>query len=181
MSAERLGNLLNRLGRKKWNVRLCARYAHGHGVSLYLARYVKGGPLRNSQIVHASEREIRLCYRAHEEGTSGRGSATLALSPERFIERLLRHAPEPGRHTVRHYGLYAHARSRALDAARALHQQAPAQSPAPLSWQSYLDRLRLAGDPRRCPQCGARLRQLALPRLPLPCRPLLAAQAIGPP
>ena len=57
MSPERFASLLNRLGRKvKWNVRVCERYAHGRGVSLYLARYVKGGPYRNTQIVRASPR-----------------------------------------------------------------------------------------------------------------------------
>src|SRR5512134_3524197 len=49
MSPERFTSLLNRLGRKvKWNVRVCSRYLHGRGVSLYLARYVKGGPYRNT-------------------------------------------------------------------------------------------------------------------------------------
>ena len=59
MSPERFMSLLNRLGRKvKWNVRVCSRYAHGRGVSLYLARYVKGGPYRNTQIVRASHAEV---------------------------------------------------------------------------------------------------------------------------
>jgi len=38
-SPERLRSLLNRLGRKKWNVHIRARYAHGAGVAAYLARY----------------------------------------------------------------------------------------------------------------------------------------------
>ncbi|HSL68612.1 MAG TPA: transposase, partial [Longimicrobiales bacterium] len=59
LSPERFESLLNRLGRKvKWNVRVCERYAHGRGVSVYLARYVKGAPYNNTQIVHASPCEV---------------------------------------------------------------------------------------------------------------------------
>ena len=94
LSAERFTSLLNRLGRKvKWNVRVCERYAHGRGVSVYLARYVKGGPLANTQIVRASEREVRFRYSPHAEAGQPQHSATLALSPQRFLARVLQHAP----------------------------------------------------------------------------------------
>ena len=40
-----LSNLMNKLGRKNWRIRLMERYAHGNGVATYLARYVRGyGP-----------------------------------------------------------------------------------------------------------------------------------------
>ena len=69
MSPERFVSLLNRLGRKlKWNVRVCSRYAHGRGVSLYLARYVKGGPYRNTQIVRASHAEVCFAYTPQQRG-----------------------------------------------------------------------------------------------------------------
>ena len=80
MSPERFASLLNRLGRKvKWNVRVCERYAHGRGVSLYLARYVKGGPYRNTQIVRASPREVLFRYTPNSEAGEPKRSATLAL------------------------------------------------------------------------------------------------------
>ena len=41
MRAQRVENLMNKLGRKKWNVRICERYPHGCGVLTYLARYLK--------------------------------------------------------------------------------------------------------------------------------------------
>jgi hypothetical protein len=46
-------NLLNRLGHKKktrWNVRIMERYPHGHGVATYLARYLRGGAIKNSRL-----------------------------------------------------------------------------------------------------------------------------------
>jgi hypothetical protein len=158
MSPERFTSLLNRLGRKiRWNVRVCSRYAHGRGVSLYLARYVKGGPFQNTQIVRASEREVRFRYTPHTEAGQPTRSATLALPPERFLARILQHAPEPGRHTVRYYGLYAHACGEQLNAARALHAQARVEPPRPIEWQAYLARFPGAAAATRCPHCGADL------------------------
>ena len=163
MSPERFTSVLNRLGRKvKWNVRVCSRYAHGRGVSLYLARYVKGGPFRNTQIVRASPREVLFAYTPRSEPGAPKRSATLALAPERFLARVLLHAPEPGRHSVRYYGLYAHACGEQLNAARALHSQAPVEPPAPIDWQAYLVRFPRALSRTHCPHCGAALVRGAL-------------------
>ena len=158
LSPERFVSLINRLGRKvKWNVRVCQRYPHGRGVSLYLARYVKGGPYRNTQIVRASPSQVLFRYTPHTQAGEPKRSATLALSPQSFLARVLQHAPEPGRHTVRYYGLYAHACAEQLNAARALHAQAPAAPPEPIDWQSYLARCPRALAATRCPHCGAAL------------------------
>ena len=35
-------SILNQLGRAPWNVKLLERYAHAKGVTLYLARYLRG-------------------------------------------------------------------------------------------------------------------------------------------
>jgi len=42
-SRQQMENLLNKLGRTKWNVHIRERYAHGTGVLTYLARYLRGG------------------------------------------------------------------------------------------------------------------------------------------
>src|SRR5262249_37885075 len=47
-------NLLNRLGhprKTKWNVRIMERYRHGAGVVTSLARYLRGGPIKNARLV----------------------------------------------------------------------------------------------------------------------------------
>jgi len=158
MSPERFTSVLNRLGRKvKWNVRVCARYAHGRGVSIYLARYVKGGPFHNTQIARASHDQVIFRYTAHGQADQPRRSAALVLSPERFLGRVLAHAPEPNRHSVRYYGLYAHACAAQLNAARALHQQLPVQPTQPISWQGYLARFPRALAGAHCPHCHAPL------------------------
>jgi hypothetical protein len=163
LSPERFESLLNRLGRKvKWNVRVCERYAHGRGVSVYLTRYVKGGPYHNTQIVHASPCEVLFRYTPHGQPDAPKRSATLRLCPQAFLARVLQHTPEPGRHTVRYYGLYAHACAEQLNAARALHCQAPVDPPQPIDWQTYLARFPRAACASRCPQCQAPLVRAAL-------------------
>ena len=50
MRPQQFVNLLNRLGhptKTKWNVRIMERYRHGAGVVTYLARYLRGGPIKN--------------------------------------------------------------------------------------------------------------------------------------
>ena len=158
LSAQRFVSLINWLGRKvKWNVRVCSRYAHGRGVSLYLARYVKGAPFNNTQIVHARVAKVLFRYTPHVDAGQPKRSALLALAPITFLERILQHAPEPRRHTLRYYGLYAHACAEPLNAARALHAQAPVEPPEPIDWQTYLARFPRALAATRCPHCGAAL------------------------
>ena len=37
--------------RQQWNIRLAERYPHGRGVMKYLARYVRGGPIKDHRFV----------------------------------------------------------------------------------------------------------------------------------
>jgi hypothetical protein len=102
-SVERLQSLINRLGRAKWHVWLCERYEYGLGVIAYLARYLRGGPLRDSQLVSVDDAHIVTRYQPHDAAHP----ATLSLSPDAWLQRYLEHAPITGQHSIRHYGLYA--------------------------------------------------------------------------
>ena len=155
-SRERLRSLLNRLGRKKWNVRICARYAHGAGVAAYLARYLKGGPLKNTQIIEASEWRVAFRYRPHrDEDDAGADGVLMTLTPEAFFARYLTHIPVPRLQAVRSYGLYGQRQRAALDQARASLGQAPVEEPKPISAPQFLARFRTTDDASRCPRCGA--------------------------
>lgn len=153
LSEAHFDRLLNRLGRVKWNVHIQARYAHGEGVSLYLARYVRGGALHNGQIAQANDQRVRFRYRPHRADEA----MTMTLTPARFLARVLVHAPEPRRHTVRYFGLYAPRRTEELNKARALNDQAPVPPPAPVSCEDFLARFLNARERIDCPKCGARL------------------------
>jgi hypothetical protein len=58
MSPQRFKNLINKLGRKKWNVKICEKYLHGNGVLTYLARYLRGGPIGNRRIIKIEDSEV---------------------------------------------------------------------------------------------------------------------------
>ena len=154
-SRERFHATLNKLARVKWNGRLCTRYAHGTGVATYLARYLRGGPLKNAQLVEVSPHHIGFVYRPHDEdGERSPPQALMRLPPEQFFARYLPHLPTPGLQRVRAYGLYAHTQRARLDLAREQLGQPPVETPPPLSPQAFLERIVPAAAPFACPQCG---------------------------
>jgi len=158
LSRERFSSLLNRLGRVKWNVRLCTRYAHGQGVAAYLARYLKGGALKNTQLVSADAACVRFRYTPHREENEGASQPMLmTLSPEAFLDRYLAHVAPPRLQCVRGYGLYGARQRAGLDAARAALGQAPVEQPEPLSAPRFLARFAQTTQGSRCPRCAALL------------------------
>jgi len=150
--------LLKDLGRKKWHVMIMERYAHGAGVATYLARYMRGGPIRDSRIVASDEGGVLLRYtdnRATKEA-GGKVRDVMKLSVEEFLRRLLLHVPEPGTKVVRHWGLYCPTKDDELNRSRELLGQAPVEGVEDLDWQSCCERLG-ATHPELCPVCGTRL------------------------
>jgi len=101
-SEQDLVRCVNQLYRKNWSVRIQEKYEHGKGVVLYLARYMKGGPINPNQIVNCTDK-IMFLYKDHRDQKVKR----LSLKREEFMRRILWHVPEIGIHVVRHFGLYA--------------------------------------------------------------------------
>jgi hypothetical protein len=140
-------HVISQLYRKHWNIQINAPYASGRSVTLYLARYAKGGPLPKDRDLILRDAYVSFAYTDHRDAQRKR----LCLTADEFIARILWHAPPKGVHTVRHAGLYA-------TAARRQHGQAllaltlpqplqhAASSPPPIS----------SAKPS-CPTCGAPL------------------------
>jgi hypothetical protein len=149
-------NLLNKLGRQKWNVHIRERYPHGEGVLIYLARYVRGGPLANQRLVSCAQGEVRFRYRVNGEGAASPRCGLLTLSIAEFIRRYLLHVPPPGSRVVRSYGLYAPTACGALAACREQLGQGSVAAPPPLDWQTACSQ-QGAAHPERCPVCAQRL------------------------
>jgi hypothetical protein len=141
--------VISQLYRKHWNIQINPPYASGRSVTLYLARYAKGGPLPKDRALDLYDGHVSFDYTDHRDARRKR----LRLHADAFIARILWHAPPKGVHTIRHAGLYA-------TAARGQHRQAllalslpqpplhaasstsPISSPAP-----------------SCPTCGAPLQR----------------------
>jgi hypothetical protein len=177
MRPQQLRNLLNRLGhprKTKWNVRIMERYRHGAGVVTYLARYLRGGPIKNARLVAYDGDRVTFTSRARqEEADAGPASPQrMTLPVADFLQRWLLHVPVPQTRTVRCYGLYHATQTAALALCRAALGQPPVAVPVGLDWQTVCAQ-RGDAHPERCPTCGQRLvctdvipRGGAPPRLP---------------
>jgi hypothetical protein len=157
MGPQQLLNLLNRLGhprKTKWNVRIMERYRHGAGVVTYLARYLRGGPIKNARLVAFDGARVTFLHRTRQEGTAAPQRITLPVAD--FLQRWLLHVPMPQTRVVRSYGLYHPTHAAALAVCRAALGQPPLEVPAALDWQTVCARWG-ESHPERCPTCGQRL------------------------
>ena len=155
----RIINLINKLGRKKWNVNVRERYAHGQSVATYLARYVRGGPVHNNQLVNLTQTHVTFRYYAHTDNPDGkkRHATSLHLPLGDFIERMLNHIPVPGKHVVRTYGAYSGAKLATLNMLRQHFKQPPVDAPPFLRWETFYKRVTGKETPTSCSRCGAPL------------------------
>ena len=151
-------NLLTRLGHPKkttWNVHIRERYRHGAGVVTYLARYLRGGPIKNARLVAwDGERVTCTCRARPEEADGARSSAPrLTLAVADFLQRWLLHVPVPQTRVIRSYGLYHPTQAEALAVCRVALGQPPVEAPVVLDWQTVCAQ---RGDlhPECCPTCG---------------------------
>lgn len=77
MRPQQVLNLLHRLGhptKTKWNVRIMERYRYGAGVVTYLARYLRGGPIKNARLADWDGARVTFLHRARREEAEGPSS-----------------------------------------------------------------------------------------------------------
>jgi hypothetical protein len=161
MRPQQFINLLNRLGhptKTKWNVRIMERYRHGTGVVTYLARYLRGGPIKNARLVAWDGARVTFLHRARREEAEGRSASPqrITLAVDDFLQRWLQHVPMPQTRVVRSYGLYQPTQTAALALCRTALGQAPLEVPVYLDWQTVCAQ-RGEAHPERCSICGQRL------------------------
>jgi hypothetical protein len=151
-------NLLNRLGHPKktrWNVHIQERYPHGTGVATYLARYMRGGPLKHSRLVACDGETVTFRYTDNHARTADSPGPQqhMRLPLGDFLQRVLQHVPPPGMQVVRSWGLYHPLKAAALATCRTPLGQPPVLAPVRLDWQTVCAQ-RGAAHPERCPTCG---------------------------
>jgi hypothetical protein len=168
-SPQQWENLLNKLGRVKWNVHIRERYPHGGGVLIYLARYLRGGPIAARRLVSCEGQQVVFGYEERAKGPQGQATQrTMRLPLEQFIGRWLLHVPPRHAVRVRCWGLYAHTQGEALAHCRQQLGQEPVESPR--VWDTPRESAGGAEEqPACCPVCGQRLVCTALiPRAGVP-------------
>jgi hypothetical protein len=140
--------------RQKWNIRIAERYPHGRGVMKYLARYVRGGPIKDHRLVAFDGQQVTFGYGNHRDlSAAGKPQqAELTLSVAEFVRRWSEHVPLAGVHRVRAGGLYASTQRCKLKQCR---EQLPEQEVVPERPQGVKDEPSPAPDrPReQCPVC----------------------------
>jgi len=153
-SIQQCHNLLNKLGRQKWNVRIFEAYQYAGGALKYVGRYIRRGPISERRILSYNGKKLIIAY-AHPEKHK---KPTFTLEAKEFILRLLSHAPQKGTHCARVYGLYHSTKREQLNQARAHLGQAPYEPIIePPDVHELLHRMMpdFTGD--LCPKCHARL------------------------
>ena len=146
--------LLHEAKQLTWHVRIEPPYAHGAGLVVYLARYLRGGPIKNHRLVEFCGPTVRFRYK--QPRRAGRVKwRTMELPVQAFLERLFEHVPPSGLHVVRSYGLYA-ARERA--------SRESIRSQLQPSWLQPTPQISVASpNPESCPRCGATLMTRPMP------------------
>jgi hypothetical protein len=168
---QQLDNLLNKLGCTKWHVYIRERYPHGRGVLVYLARYLRGGPLSNRRLRACDGQQVVFAYQERAKGPEGQAKVrTMRLPLEQFLGRWLLHVPPTGAVWVRCWGLYAHSQGQALALCRQQVGQGPVEAPLRVDWQGGGEE-RGETHPERCPVCGR----------PLVCTALIPRAGAPPP
>jgi hypothetical protein len=151
--AQKVINLCNKLGRKDWVVHCVKAYEHGHGVAKYLARYIRGGAIKNSQILHISQHHIKIRYKSHQT----QQTEYLHLSHEEFMQRLMSHMAVPRKPHYQMVGLY-HGKCRdKLNQAREGLGQSAVKAVVEFNWQEFIGK---QGKAACCGECGKPLNQL---------------------
>lgn len=151
-------HLLMRLGhprKTKWNVRIMERYRHGAGVVTYLARYLRGGPIKPARLMAYDGDRVTFTCRARQEEADGGSSSPqrITLAVADFLQRWLLHVPVPQTRVVRSYGLYHSTQADTLAVCRTALGQPPVEAPGPLDWQTVCAQ-RGDAHPEQCPTCG---------------------------
>jgi hypothetical protein len=127
---------------KQWNVRLLKQYPHGRGVVKYLARYVRGGPIKAQRLRAFDGQRVSLRTKV--------ASADMRLAVAEFLRRWSEHVPLPGFHMVRAWGLYAATQRQPLEQCRRRLVQESGGRPFHPSPEATQEEAPW----ERCPTCG---------------------------
>ena len=144
MSKSEALRLLKRASTHRWVVDVQKQYLHGDGIATYLARYMRGCPIKNQRLLRPFEGKIRFRPRSSQQ-------RLICLEPQEFLRRLLEHVPPEGHHLVRSAGIYHH--SNRLRRLAYGWPEPPAVFESPASPEE-----------KRCRYCEAPIERIALRR-----------------
>ncbi len=148
-----LMNLFNKWGRLDWVVHCAKTYEHGNGVVKYLSRYIRGGAIKNNQLLNFTGTNVRISYQSHQ--TQRR--EFLTLSHQDLIQRILAHIALPKKPQYQYMGLYHSRCAEKLNQARAEWGQIAVSQSKEIRWQ---DLMKQGQQVSCCKECGSPLSRL---------------------
>jgi len=157
MTPAKLHRLVDRLRKKRWNVKLKGPYQDSDAVLRYLASYLRGGPLSDRRLVSFDANRVTFLYRDNRKckGDEKAPWERMTLRADRFLQRVLLHVPPPGAHWCRGYGLYANGKTAELNWARFRLGQKAVVEPEPIDFRELFGEDSTADT--HCPVCGQKL------------------------
>jgi len=159
-SIQQLINLTNKLGRKKWQVYIKEHFKYMGPLLKYLINYMRGGPLKNTQITSVTPHQVTFKYYAHKNNPNSKKDTPSYHTEtlDNFFKLYLQHIPQPRKILIRHYGLYANSNGKRLNAARLQLGQPPKPTAKEtkeklIGWRDYL--MQVAGTTQKhlCKKC----------------------------
>jgi hypothetical protein len=113
--------VLGAAARQPWHIRMAERYPHGRGVMKYLARSVRGGPIKDQRLVACDGQSVTFRH-GNQRDLAAQDKprhTELTLSGTEFLRRWSEHVPLPSVPTVRAWGLYASTQRKKQEQCRA--------------------------------------------------------------
>ena len=130
LTSDQTKDLLDHLQNRWWSIKIQSFPNKGHFLK-YAGRYVKRPPIAQRRISWIGERTVKFWYTDKKLDCR----AYVQCSLEEFVDLWAQHIPEPHRHIVRSFGLFA---PRAIQQTRsaifALLRQKERPRPKPRSW-----------------------------------------------
>lgn len=94
--------MVEKIYQKQWNIECCKPYKHGKGVATYLAKYIRGGAIKNQQIKKVTEKEVTFSYKNYKK----KQTSLMKLSIDEFISRVMEHVSVSKKMIIRRFGIY---------------------------------------------------------------------------
>jgi hypothetical protein len=163
------------LRKTEWVVYAKRPFGGPRAVLAYLSRYTHRVAIANNRLISADQTGVTFKWKDYRIEGPGRYT-TMTLPTHEFIRRFLIHVLPKGLHRIRHYGLFANGKNRAVNITRARQLLAVPQTAAQHNIDPAAETDQPRALPKPCPCCGGRL--IIIETFARGCQPKHAPQAI---
>ena len=162
----KINQIIQKIGKKKWSVRIENPVLGTEQIIEYLGRYVRRVAITNSRIEAVDHAEVTINYKKYAEQKKGKPApiGTKTMPGEAFLQQFCQHVLPFRFHRVRYFGIYGFAAKKKKEAIyiQLTNQPAPVYQ-APTSKQ-IIEKM-LGHHPDICSNCGVMNQMVSVPLL----------------